>query len=69
MATISTCDRCLRNLNEQGRWIKLKPGTVITSIPMQHSEMVKVPDFDLCGDCYEVIVSNIKAYANAGKVK
>lgn len=49
MATISTCDRCLRRMDDLTRWIKVKPTRVITSIPQEHATAARDPEFDLCG--------------------
>jgi hypothetical protein len=65
MATISTCDRCLRRLGDMTKWVKVKPTTVITSVPAEHATAARDPEIDLCGDCYESVVSEIKHFAES----
>lgn len=67
MATISTCDRCLRRLGHQTKWVKVKPTTVLTSVPVEQATAARDPEIDLCGDCYDEMISNIKANAELAR--
>lgn len=65
MATISTCDRCKRELTQLTRWIKLKPAVAFSD----NSSMAKEPEIDLCGTCYDSTMAGFKNFADSVKEK
>lgn len=67
MATISTCDRCLGRLGHLTKWVKIKPTTVLTSVPAEQATAARDPEIDLCGTCYESVIVDIKHFAETVK--